>query len=166
MFCLASQGRVCSRFWVPWWGVAHNIFLCIWLQSCLQRGRMWPGAKCVFIVQVFIGLGNIHVWVSVSQGFCLRKSLLGVDHTYIFEFQCTPIYLFRSLYILSSIYSSAMYTSFVFSLLGSCSRLSGLMVFFVDLWPCRFSLRWPFAMEFSMWMYFSTFVTFNPGHPL
>ena len=44
------------------------------------------GAKCVSIVRVFIGLGNIHVLISVSQGVCSRENLLEVDHTCLFEF--------------------------------------------------------------------------------
>ena len=95
MFFPASQGRVCSHFQVCWLGVAHDIFLFIWLRSCLRRGRMWPVDKCVSIVQVCIGLVNIHVWVSVYRGVCLRENLLGVNRTCLFEFQCIPIHIFR-----------------------------------------------------------------------
>ena len=53
------------------------------------------GAKCVYIVRVCIGMGNIHVWISVYQVVCLRENLLGVDRTCLFEFQCIPIHIFR-----------------------------------------------------------------------
>ena len=95
MFFLSNQGRVFSCFRVPPWGVAHDPFLCIWLQSCLRKGITWPGAKCVSIVQVCIGLVKIHVWISVSRGVCLQEIWLGVDRTRLFGFQCAPIHLSR-----------------------------------------------------------------------